>query len=193
MAKRKRYPLELETDFGPTKLESNGNTDEYIMRRGANKDLVVIDDTDAAEGGIAKTKHARILTQTCIDRLFYRNPPLITGRMFESANRYRSLAFRARILNGPRVTNLDGTSGGTPTYNNITDVMLYARQQLSDIQKEVGRAGAQVLFQVVIFDESPGAWEKKQGLQRTTGIGVLRWALGALADYYKLPRGKGIA
>jgi len=121
----------------------------------------------------------RVTTQTALDRYFARDQ--ISQRQFDAGMRLYRLwraggaAPRVTMSYAPRVK-------GGPA---LSDAQAVAQRRLRELLRRVGPL-AGILVHVCLCDETARDWAAARGDAPQSGIVVLRLALDALADYWRL-------
>lgn len=179
MPKKPTMPA-TTSDFGAQQLKENrGHYRKEGFVRAVDGAFVALEERG---GGAGKAKRARVVTQSVTDRYYFADPPQITWRMYEAANMIRSIWSRGK-LDGIRITNLEGLSGGRPS---MTDSMMEARARYGEMKISLGEL-ERVIYWVVIVNLSARDFGTQEGLGRTDGMGILRYSLTALANHFRLP------
>lgn len=168
------------SDYGAQALGENENTfrGSGFVRK-ADGAFVVL---DLRGEGSGKARRARVVTQAVTDRYYFANPAQITWRQWEASNMIRATWSRMKI-DGIRTVNLEGLSGGRPA---MTEGMMDARKNYGAMKKQLGVL-ERVIYWCCCANASARDFGKQEGLGRTDGMGILRYALTALANFYSLP------
>jgi len=130
-------------------------------------------------GECAGVFRRRVTTQTALDRYFVRGQ--ISQRQFDAGMRLFRLwraggaAPRVTMSYAPRV------KGGPE----LSDLQAMAQRRLRELLQRVGPL-AGMLVHVCLCDEVARDWAVARGDAPQSGVVVLRLALDALADYWRL-------
>lgn len=130
-------------------------------------------------GEAAGTYYRRITTQTVLDRYLVRGQ--ITQRQFDAGQKlyrlWRTSGSGQRVIAayGPRVQ----------AAKDLSDDQAVLRSRVTEILRRMGPL-APILVHVCLCDEAARDWARGRGDAAQAGVVVLRLALDALGDYWKL-------
>jgi hypothetical protein len=123
--------------------------------------------------------YRRVATQSALDR--YLNRGQISQRQFDAGIKlYRMW----RATGGAQRVTLSYELR-IPSGQELSDGQAVLRQRLTEVLRAVGQLGA-ILVHVCLCDEAARTWASSRGDTPQAGVVVLRLALDALADYWKL-------
>ena len=132
---------------------------------------------------LGSKKRLRITQQTPLDRMKSRDQ--ITQRQYDAGEKLYTLFYKSgklqRLTSNYEAVIVDGGKRGGETASE-------AEMQYNEALKFVGRDLASVLRWVCIVGSSPSEWAKKEGHAEKSGVTVLRIALDALGDFFRMPR-----
>ncbi len=136
----------------------------------------VIRNEPGADAGVF---HRRVTTQSALDR--YLNRGQIDQRQFDAgAKLYRMW----RATGGAQRVTLSYELR-IPSRRELSDDQAALRGHLTQVLRAVGQLGS-ILVHVCLCDEAARTWASSRGDTPQAGIVVLRLALDALGDYWKL-------
>ena len=123
--------------------------------------------------------YRRVTTQSALDRYLKRGQ--ISQRQFDAGIKlYRMW----RAAGGAQRVTLSYELR-IPSGQELSDGQAVLRQRLTEVLRAVGQLGA-ILVHVCLCDEAARTWASSRGDTPQAGVVVLRLALDALADYWKL-------
>lgn len=137
------------------------------------------DQVRSEPGEAAGTHYRRITTQTALDRYLVRGQ--ITQRQHDAGQKlyrlWRTSGGGQRVIAsyGPRVQSA----------KELSDDQAVLRSRVTEILRRMGPLAA-ILVHVCLCDEAARDWARARGDAPQAGVVVLRLALDALADYWKL-------
>ena len=130
-------------------------------------------------GADAGVFHRRVTTQSALDRYLRRGQ--ISQRQFDAgAKLYRMWRAAGGAL---RVTM--SYEQRIPGGRELSDDQAALRGRLTEVLRAMGPLGA-ILVHVCLCDEAARTWASSRGDTPQAGVVVLRLALDALGDYWKL-------
>jgi hypothetical protein len=131
---------------------------------------------------LGSKKRLRITNQTPLDRLHSRQQ--INQRQFDAGQRIYALWYKAgklqRLTANYNAVIVDGGKAEESAGE--------AEAEYNAALKSVGRDLAAVLRWVCIHGSAPNEWAKENGHNPKSGVAVLRVALDAVGDYFRMPR-----
>ena len=130
-------------------------------------------------GADAGVYHRRVTTQTALDR--YLNRSQISQRQFDAGSKlyrlWRATGGAQRITMSYELR--------IPSGHELSDDQAVLRRRLTQVLRAVGPLGS-ILVHVCLCDEAARTWASSRGDTPQAGVVVLRLALDALGDYWKL-------
>jgi hypothetical protein len=123
--------------------------------------------------------HRRVTSQSALDR--YLNRSQISQRQFDAGARLYRLW---RATGGAQRVTLSYEQR-IPAARELSDDQAVLRSRLTEVLRATGPLSS-ILVHVCICDEAARTWASSRGDTPQAGVVVLRLALDALGDYWKL-------
>ncbi len=154
-------PADRPADQGPPERYQHGD----VIRSEAGEDAGVF--------------HRRVTTQSALDRYLSRGQ--IGQRQFDAGAKLYRLW---RATGGAQRVTLSYELR-IPSGRELSDDQAALRRRLTEVLRAMGPLGG-ILVHVCLCDEAARTWASSRGDTPQAGVVVLRLALDALGDYWKL-------
>lgn len=174
MSKRQRAAAKrIIVDTG---TPERGQHDQIVMERAIEKD-----DAGRPMGEVIRMR----AVAHPIDRYLTRTT--ITQRQADAAKRLEA-DYRRAQFDQAVVASYGAATGG---HGEMSDIAADARKRYRDAMMAVGIRLCPVLVHVVCMGLAARDWEHAKGLNKDSGIELLRLALDILGDHYGMPIERG--
>lgn len=137
------------------------------------------DEVRVEPGEAAGAQYRRITTQTMLDRYLVRGQ--ITQRQFDAGQKL----FRLWRMSGGGQRVIAAYGPRVHATRDLSDDQAVLRSRVTEVLRRMGPLSP-VLVHVCLCDEAARDWARGRGDAPQAGVVVLRLALDALADYWKL-------